>query len=165
MLITITSEINPILYIVSEHYHPNTQCRIGLISEVIVISIVNPIPALFQSLFFAILSFHFFPKGFCACIKIDRGGTKTILGPAGALRAPAGKRQCASCLSRAHKKQSVKSKDSHHFTFWRNVCNHHPLGSGTYPGACTRHSRAATASSCTGISQQGKRNDINHCSR
>ena len=47
------------------------QCRIGLISEVIVISIVNPIPALFQSLFFAILSFHFFPKGFCACENKD----------------------------------------------------------------------------------------------
>ena len=29
----------PILYIVTEHYHPNTQCRIGLISEVIVIGI------------------------------------------------------------------------------------------------------------------------------
>ena len=36
MPITITSEINPIL-IVTELYHPNIQCRIGLISEVIVI--------------------------------------------------------------------------------------------------------------------------------
>ena len=46
----ITSEINPILYNVTEQYHPNAQCRIGLISEVIVISIVNPMP-LFLSLF------------------------------------------------------------------------------------------------------------------
>ena len=40
------------------------QCRKGLISEVIVIGIVNPIP-LFLSLSSAILSSHFFPKGFC----------------------------------------------------------------------------------------------------
>ena len=53
--------------LLSEHYHPNTQCRIGLISEVIVISIVNPIATLVSVTFFAILSSHFFPKGFCAC--------------------------------------------------------------------------------------------------
>ena len=47
MLITITSEINPILYLVDGAM---LQCRIGLISEVIVISIVNPMP-LFLSLF------------------------------------------------------------------------------------------------------------------
>ena len=62
------------------------QCRIGLISEVIVIGsnsdqsiivigIVNSMHCqsyilLFQSLFFAILSFHFFPKGFCACYTL-----------------------------------------------------------------------------------------------
>ena len=50
MPITIGSEI----YNVTEHYHPNTQCRI--ISEVIVISIVNPIPLLLHGHFFAILS-------------------------------------------------------------------------------------------------------------
>ena len=51
MPITIGSEI----YNVTEHYHPNTQCRIGLISEVIVISIVNPMPLLLHGHFFAIL--------------------------------------------------------------------------------------------------------------
>ena len=61
MPITITSEINPILHC-NRNYHRNTQCRIGLISEVIVIGIVNPIP-LFQSLScHPILSF--FPKTF-----------------------------------------------------------------------------------------------------
>ena len=57
-----------LFYIVTEHYYPNAQCRIGLISNVIVIdivviSIINPMP-LFQSLFFTILSSHFFPKTF-----------------------------------------------------------------------------------------------------
>ena len=49
MPITITSEINPILHCV---FGDNglLQCRIGLISEVIVIGIVNPMP-LFPSLF------------------------------------------------------------------------------------------------------------------
>ena len=43
MPITITSEINPILHCV---FGDNglLQCRIGLISEVIVIGIVNPMP-------------------------------------------------------------------------------------------------------------------------
>ena len=55
MPITITSEINPILH-VTEHYHPNTQCRIELISEVIVIGIYSDqhrqsYMPLFQSLF------------------------------------------------------------------------------------------------------------------
>ena len=49
MPMTITSEINPILHCV---FGDNglLQCRIGLISEVIVIGIVNPMP-LFPSLF------------------------------------------------------------------------------------------------------------------
>ena len=66
----ITSEINPILfYNVTEQYHPNTQCRIGLISEVIVISIVNPMPLFLSLICNPILSF--FSKGFCTCtIKV-----------------------------------------------------------------------------------------------
>ena len=66
MPITITSEINPILHCV---FGDNglLQCRIGLISEVIVIGIVNPMP-LFPSLFSqSYISSHFFPKGFCTC--------------------------------------------------------------------------------------------------
>ena len=39
------------------------------------------------------------------------------------------------------------------FYFWRNACSH-PLDSGTYSSACTRHSRAApAASSSAGIRQ------------
>ena len=62
-IIGLTIPVRSILfYIVTEHYHPNIQCRIGLISEVIVIGIVNPI-ILFLSL---ISQFYplFFPKKF-----------------------------------------------------------------------------------------------------
>ena len=65
MLITITSEINPILHCVFDD-SALLQCRIGLISEVIVISIVNPMP-LFHSLFSQSYPLIFFPKGFCTC--------------------------------------------------------------------------------------------------
>ena len=53
-----------LFYIVTEHYHPNTQCRIGLISEVIVISIVNPICPCFSHFFSQSYILSFFPKGF-----------------------------------------------------------------------------------------------------
>ena len=73
MLITICSSLLLLrsiqFYIVTEHYHPNTQCRIGLISEVIVIGIYSDqhhqsYMTWFQSLFFAILSSNFFSKAF-----------------------------------------------------------------------------------------------------
>ena len=62
MPITITSEINPILHCV---FGDNglLQCRIGLISEVIVVGIVNPIcPCFHHFVLNPILSF--FPKRF-----------------------------------------------------------------------------------------------------
>ena len=57
-----------LFYIVTKHYHPSTQCRIGLISKVIgiVISIVNPMP-LILSLFSQSYSHIFSQKSFCAC--------------------------------------------------------------------------------------------------
>ena len=67
MPITITSEINPILHCV---FGDNglLQCRIGLISEVIVIGIVNPMP-LFPSLFSQSYPLIFSQKVF-ALVKI-----------------------------------------------------------------------------------------------
>ena len=58
-----------LFYIVTEHYHPNTQCRIGLISEVIVIGIYSDqrrqsYMPLFQSLFLQSYPLIFFPKRF-----------------------------------------------------------------------------------------------------
>ena len=52
-----------LFYIVTYHYCPNTQCRIGLISEVIVIGIVNRMP-LFPSLFSQSYPFIFSQKVF-----------------------------------------------------------------------------------------------------
>ena len=62
MLITITSEINPILHCDFDD-SALLQCRIGLISEVIVINIVNPICPCFSH-FFCNPILSFFPKRF-----------------------------------------------------------------------------------------------------
>ena len=72
-----------LFYIVTEHYYPNTQCRIGLISNVIVIdivviSIINPMP-LFQSLFFTILSSHFFSQNVFALVSITFSPCRSAL--------------------------------------------------------------------------------------
>ena len=75
MLITITSEII-LFYIVYLVDSALLQCRIGLISEVIVIGIVNPMP-LFPSLFLQSYPLIFFQKVFvlvhvsspsCSCL-------------------------------------------------------------------------------------------------
>ena len=70
MLITIIVLRSILFYSVYLDDNALLQCRIGLIMEVILIGIVNPFSHFFHNL---ILSF--FPKGFCACIILQKNCT------------------------------------------------------------------------------------------
>ena len=76
MPITITSKI--MFYSVYLDDSALLQCRIGLISKVIVISIVNPMP-LFQSLCHNPISSHFFQKVFVPVLHYRRIAQSSIV--------------------------------------------------------------------------------------